>query len=145
MKKIFLVIALIFIAGCVQAKGFNYGIKQINALNSKYNTTMETYPQSIKQIDLMIDGYKKLKELELGAGQEQFNYIADYRILNLEAEGLYMQSQKYGDTGTTKGGFGCKSRPIIIESVSFRNKSASKAFEAVDLLREFVEKYASFE
>jgi len=141
LKRIFLTIILLFIAGCVPAKDFNYGIRQINELNSRYNTTMENYPVSMQKIDLMLDEYRELKKTQLQSGQEQFNYIVNYRTLNLEAEKLFVEGQKYGLAGTTKGGFGCKSRPLIIESVSLRNSSALKGFEAVGLLREFVGKY----
>ncbi|MBI2660352.1 hypothetical protein HYX07_04280 [Candidatus Woesearchaeota archaeon] len=141
MKKLFLLIALAFILGCTQAKDFNYGLKQINSLNLKYNTTVETYPKTIEKINLMTDDYNGLKVLQLESGQEAFNYVIDYRLLNLEAEKLFIQSQKYGNSGTTKYGFGCKIRPLIIESAGLRNKSALKAFEAVSLLREFVGKY----
>ena len=141
LKKIFLIVFLIFIIGCIQIKDFNYGIKQLNNINSKYNTTMETYPNTIKQIDLMLNDLEELKKLQLETGQEPLNYVIDYRILNLEAEKLYIEGRKYGNSGTTKYGFGCKPRPLIIESVSFRNQSAVKGFEAVDLLREFVNKY----
>jgi len=79
--------------------------------------------------------------MQLESGQEPFNYIIDYRILNLEAEKSYIYGQSYGSTGTTKNGFGCKSRPLILESVFFRNSSALKGFEAVDLVRQFVNKY----
>lgn len=132
---------MIFIVGCVQVKDFKYGVKQINKLNSKYNTTMETYPHSIQQINSMLNDFIELKKIQLDSGQEPFNYIIDYRILNLEAEKLYIEGQKYGSAGTTKGGFGCKSRPLVLESASFRDKSAQKGFEAVDLLMEFVGKY----
>lgn len=141
MKKKFLIIALIFILGCAQAKNFDYGLKQINSLNSKYNATMEIYPKTMQKISLMIDDLKELRKLQLETGKESFDYIVDYRILNLEAERLYREGQKYGNSGTTKEGFGCKSRPLIIESVSLRNISALKGFEAVELLREFVDKH----
>lgn len=141
MKKIILLIAMLFVVSCVQAKDFKYGVKQINNLNSKYNTTMETYPKNIKQIDLMTNDLAELKKLQLETGQEPFNYIIDYRMLNLEAEKFFIEGQKYGAAGTTKYGFGCKSRPFILESASLRNSSALKGFEAVDLLREFVDKY----
>ncbi len=141
MNKKFLIIALIFILGCAQAKNFDYGLKQINSLNSKYNTTMEIYPKTMQQISLMINDFKELKKTQLDSGKEQFEYVVDYRILNLEAEKLYREGQKYGNGGTTKEGFGCKSRPLIIESVSLRNSSALKGFEAVGLLREFANKY----
>jgi len=141
VKKTLLLIVLLFIAGCAQAKDLDYGVKQVTNLNSRYNTTMETYPKSIGQIDLMLDDFAELKKLQLETGQESFNYLVDYRVLNLEAEKLYIQGQKYGSAGTTKDGFGCKSRPLIIESVSLRNSSGSTGFESVGLLREFVNKY----
>lgn len=140
MKKIFLLIILL-VVGCAQVKDFKYGIKQINNINAKYNATMEEYPKTTSQINLMLSEYGELKNLKLEKGQEPFNYIINYRILNLEAEKLYAEGKKYGETGTTKDGFGCKQRPFVIESVSFRNRSALKGFEAVDLLRELVNKY----
>lgn len=141
LKKIFLIIVLLFIAGCVQAKDFAFGFKEISKLNSKYDTTMETYPESLQQIDAMLNDFVELKKIQLEAGHEPFYYVVDYRMLNLEAEKLYIMGHKYGASGTTKDGFGCKSRPLILESVQFRNSSALKGFEAVDLLREFVNKY----
>lgn len=140
-RGFFLVFTVFFVVSCTQAKDFNYGQKQINALDSKYNTTMEIYPKNMMQIDSMLGDLTELKKLQLEAGQEPFNYIIDYKKLNLEAEKLHIQGQKYGDAGTTKGGFGCKLRPLIIESASFRNNSALKGFEAVNLLREFIKKY----
>lgn len=102
---------------------------------------METYPGSIQQIDLMLNDFQELKKIQLESGQEPFTYVIDYRILNLEAEKLYIEGRKYGSAGTTKDGFGCKTRPLILESVYLRNSSALKGFEAVELLRKFVEKY----
>lgn len=127
--------------GCSQPQDFRYGLRQINDTNNKYNTTMDTYPKSIDKINSMMADYQKLKGMKLSKGQEPFNYIVDYRILNLEAEKLYMESQKYGLDGTTKDGFGCKQRPLILESAALRNSSAFKGFEAVVLAREFVSKY----
>lgn len=141
MKRFFLLIALVFIASCVQTKDFNYGVEQINALNSQYNTTMETYPKNIMKINAMINDFMELKKIQLERGQEPFGYVNDYRLLNLEAEKLYIEGQRHGSAGTTKDGFGCKSRPLIIESVSFRNNSALKGFEAAGLLRKFIDKY----
>lgn len=141
LKKIFFLIAMVFILGCAQQKGFEYGISQINSINSKYNTTMETYPAGIEEINKMLAGMEQLKSMKLEIQQEPFEYIVDYRILNLEAERLFIEGQKYGSSGTTKEGFGCKSRPLILESVSYRNQSALKGFEAAALLAEFIEKY----
>jgi len=141
--KIFLVLAVAFafIAGCAQPKDFGYGLKLIHSLNSKYNATMESYPRNIPQINSMVNELAELKKLALEKGQEPFEYAIEYRVLNLEAEKSYIEGQKYGATGTTKQGFGCKSRPLILESVSFRNNSALKGFESIDLLREFIGKY----
>jgi hypothetical protein len=141
MKKAFLLLAVVFILGCAQAKDFNYGINQINSLNSRYNTTIETYPKTLNGISRMSDEYNGLRKIQLESGQEPFRYVIDYRLLNLEAERFFMQSQKYGSSGTTKYGFGCKIRPLIIESAGLRNKSAQKGFDAVNLLNEFVQKY----
>ena len=94
LKKSFLIFTLVFVFGCVQAKDFSYGVKQINGLNSKYNTTMETYPKTLQKIDLMLDDFKELKKLQLESGQEPFTYIVDYRILNLEAEKLFIEGQR---------------------------------------------------
>ncbi len=141
LKKIFLLIGLALLVGCAQNQDFNYGLRQINETNNKYNTTIETYPKSIDKLNSMIGDFQKLKGMKLARGQEPFNYIVDYRMLNLEAEKLYIEGQRYGLDGTTKDGFGCKQRPLILESVSLRNSSASKGFEAVALLKEFVGKY----
>lgn len=137
----FLIVILLFVAGCSESRDFNYGIGIINNINSEYNTTMEDYPDNLKDINSMLDDYKELKNIQLSAGQEPLNYILDYRILNLEAEKLFIEGQKYGNAGTTKLGFGCKQRPLVIESVSLRNSSALKGFEAVNLLNEFIAKY----
>ena len=102
---------------------------------------METSQNSINKIDFMISNLTELKKLKLEKGQEPFYYVVDYRIHNLEADKLYIQSQKYGDAGTTKNGFGCKIRPLIIESAHLRNNSALKGFEAVNLAYEFIKRY----
>lgn len=141
LKKFFLVALLIFFTSCTAAKDFNYGIKQINALNLKYNTTMETYPKNAQQINSMLADLEELKKLKLETGNEPFNYILDYRIINLEAEKLFIFSQEYGVSNIAKTGFACKPRPLILESVTLRNHSAQKGFEAVRLLYEFIEKY----
>ncbi len=137
----FFMITLLLLISCAQGKNFSYGAEQINKLNSKYNTTMETYPNNINEINAMLRDFEELKKIELAEGQEPFKYIIDYRILNLEAEKLYIYGQKYGAAGTTKQGFGCKPRPLIIESSFLRNQSALKGFEAIDLLREFIAQY----
>lgn len=139
--KFFLIVILLGILGCSQLIDFNYGIKQINAIDARYNASIERYPKNIDDIRQMLKDLSGLKSLQLSYGQEQFNYLIDYKILNLEAEKLYIESQKFGSSGTTKNGFGCKSRPLITESAHLRNQSALKGFEAVSLLREFVAKY----
>ncbi|MBI2646986.1 hypothetical protein HYW99_00755 [Candidatus Woesearchaeota archaeon] len=141
MNKIYLVLFLIFVLGCVQVKDFEYALEQINKINLKYKTSMDTYPKSINEIDFMLNELMELKKIQLGGGVEPFNYVLNYRILNLEAEKFYILGQRYGSAGTTKDGFGCKSRPLIIESAHYRNASSQKGFEAVNLLREFINNY----
>ena len=136
----FLLIFLILMAGCAQ-QGFEYGLEKLNDVNSRYDTTMESYPKSAAQIDLMMSDLDSLKDLQLQSGQEPFNLLIRYRILNLEAEKFFIESQKYGFNDLAKTGFGCKPRPLIIESVALRNQSAQKGFEAVRLLREFIDNY----
>lgn len=141
MKKILLIAILLFIAGCSQQKDFGYGIKQINNINQKHNLPMDTYPNDMKQIELMHNEFIELKKIQLDRGAEPFNDVIDYELLNLEAQKLYINSQKYGKASTTKYGFGCKMRPLVMESVYLRNASALKAFESVDLLSSFFNKY----
>ena len=142
MKKIFLIMVLLFISSCSAARDFKYGLNLINDINSKYNISMETYPNEIKDIDLLINDLNGLKNIKLSKNQEQFNFILNYRLLNLESERSYIiDASKYGNLGTTKNGFGCSLRPIVIESVGLRNISALKGFEAVNLLKEFIGKY----
>ena len=143
MKKLLFVFAclVVFMSGCANVKNFEYGVAQINNTNSKYNTTMETYPHNADKINLIINDLSDLKQIHLDKDEEPFYYAVNYRILNLQAEKLFIESQKYGDYGTTKNGFSCKPRPLIIESSSLRNSSALKGFEAVELLRKLVNKY----
>lgn len=142
LKKILFILFLVLVSGCSQAKNFSYGLGKINEINSKYSTTMETYPEDSKDVMLMINDFTELRKVGLSSGQEQFNIIIEYRLLNLEAEEFYrIDAKKYGDMGTTKTGFGCSLRPLITESVALRNASAQKGFEAASLLKNFIEKY----
>lgn len=141
MRRAIFLLALLLIAACSQAKDFRYGLGEVSRLNSKYNTSMETYPESVSKISMMLDDFESLKQMQLERGMEPFNLVVGYRMLNLEAENLYIQSQKYGNSGTTKFGFGCKSRPLIIESAGLRNMSANKAFEAVGLMKRLAAEY----
>src|SRR3989338_7989274 len=102
----FLLIFLILMAGCAQ-QGFEYGLEKLNEVNSRYDTTMESYPKSAAQIDLMMKDMDNLKNLQLQNGQESFNLLISYRILNLEAEKFFIESQKYGFNDLAKTGFGC--------------------------------------
>ncbi len=141
LKRAILTILLVILVACVPQKDFMYGLKQLNAINSKYNTTMETYPKSTQGINSMINDLAGIKGLQLESGQESFDYLIAYRLIDLEAEKLLIESQKDGIGDISKTGFACKPRPLIIESVALRNKSAQKGFEAVSLLREFIDKY----
>lgn len=141
MKKILLLVLLALLAGCAGTKDFSYGLGQMNAVNSKYNITYDSYPADVNQINMIIGSYKELKSLKLDEDYNVFNEFIEYQTLNLEAEKQFVNSLKYGDAGTTKKGFGCKMRPLIIETVKFKNESALKGFEAVSRLKDFVDRY----
>jgi len=141
LKKILLVVLLCLLAGCAKSKDFSYGLGQMDAVNSKYNITYSSYPADVNQIDVIINSYRELKELKLDKDQEAFNELVDYRLLTFESDKQFVNSLKYGDAGTTKKGFGCKIRPLIIETVKFKNESAMKGFEAISKLKDFVDKY----
>ena len=141
MKKILFVVLLVLLAGCAKSKDFSYGLDQMNAVNSKYGITSNSYLADVNQIDAIMNSYKELKELKLDKDREAFNELVDYRLLAFESDRQFVNSLKYGDSGTTKKGFGCKRRPLIIETVKLKNESALMGFEAISKLKEFVDKY----
>lgn len=140
LKKIFFLLLVVLLAGCAQ-QNFKYGLARLNEINSKYNATIETSPKNIADIDLMLNDLADLKNLQLQSGKGAFEHLIRYRMLNIEAEKLFMESQKHGINDLAKTGFGCKPRPIILESVALRNQSAQKGFEAASVLREFIDKF----
>jgi len=141
LKKILLVVLLALLAGCAKAKDFSYGLSQMDAINLKYGITPNSYPADVNQIDAIMASYRGLKELKLDMDQEAFNELVDYKLLAFWSDEQFVKSLKYGDSGTTKNGFGCKMRPLIIETVKFKNESALKGFESVSKLKNFVDKY----
>ena len=144
MKKLIYIICLLLVIGCArtnQTTDFSYGNGKLNEINYRYGTDMQSYPANLSKIDLMMGELAQLKNLKLGNGQEPFEMIVGFRILSLEAQKLYISGQKYGDWGTTVNGFGCKRRPLIIESASLRRKSSSKGFDAAEELERFVNDY----
>ncbi len=142
MKRIILIFALMLIAsGCAPNRDFKFGASHLININSKYGTSMDAYPENPENSARMLKEFIDLKGLKLDIGQGAFDQVLKYRILDLEANELFIQSQKYGQVGTTKYGFGCKARPLILESVKFRNESALKGFEAVTLLKSFADKF----
>ena len=141
-KNLCVIIALLlFVVGCSKPMDFNYALGRINEVNGKYGTDLQSYPAEANKIDSLVDELSGLKKEKLSGGQEAFDVLVDYRILNLEAEKLYLESQKYGNAGGTKNGFGCKRRPLILESASLRNMSSLKGFEAAKKLSTLVKDY----
>ena len=141
MKKVILLILLLLIAGCAQSKDFSYGLKQIDLVSSRYDIASDSYPGDVTQINSAIGAYGELKNLKLDKDQESFAVFLDYKLLSLESDMQFVNSLKYGDAGTTKNGFGCKMRPLIIETVKFKNDSALKGFAAAGRLKEFIDLY----
>lgn len=135
-------ISLIFLISCSQSKDFSYGLAQLNEANAKFGSNMSIYPNDIAMIDSLLKELEKIKNIGLDKGQEQFSQLITYRMLSLETQKyLINDSLNYGKSGSTKDGFGCKQRPLVIESVALRNHSAELGFESVSLLRNFAEKY----
>jgi hypothetical protein len=127
-----------FAVGCVQQKDFSYGLGEVNKVNIMHNTSMAAYPEDIEEIQALISEFTDLKGDVLESGQESFEYLIDYRIARLETQMLFIDGSRYGKSGTTKYGFGCKQRPLIIESVMLKNASALKGYEAMGILSEFL-------
>ena len=141
MKKMILLILLLLIAGCAQPKDFSYGLKQIELISSKYKITPDSYPGDAGVMSSAVAEYKNLKNIKLDKDQEAFDDFLDYRVLSLESDIQFVNSLKYGDFGTTKKGFGCKMRPLIIETAKFKNDSAAKGIEAAGRLKKFMDRY----
>ena len=147
MKKliyIIYIICLLLAAGCAtknQTTDFSYGNGKLNEINNRYGTDMQSYPANLSKIDLMTGEIAKIQNIKLDNGDKPFGLLVSFRIFSLEAHKLYLLSQKYGDWGTTVNGFGCKRRPLIIESASLRRKSSSKGFNAAEELERFVKDY----
>ena len=140
--KVVFIAALFVLAGCSLSKDFDYGLVQIKGVDSKYGTNISNYPEDIVKIDSLANDLKMMKEIRLDRDMDQFSQIIDYRLLVLEAGRYFINhSLNYGNSGTTEDGFGCKQRPLVVESSALRNNSAQKGFEAVSLLRNFVEKF----
>ena len=140
-------ITLLFIIGCSplnNAKDFSYGLRQISMIDSKYNSTMGKYPGSLAQIDAMIKDYVDLKGIHLDKEQEQFSYVVEYKTLSLQSERLRILGDKYANSGSTKEGFACKLRPLIVESAMLRNQSAHKGYGATRVMNEFIDKYKNY-
>jgi hypothetical protein len=142
LKKILIVLALLLIIGCTEKSlDFEHGLGLINEIDLKFGTNLQTFPKDIKNLDTMADNLKSLKKIKLDSGQEPFEMIVDFKLLNLQAGKLFIQGNKYGSTGYTKDGFACKPRPLIIESASLRRESANTGYAAVglgwDILSEF--------
>ena len=141
LKNVLFLLFVVFVAGCASIKDLDYGISKLKEVNSKYNTTMDSFPSQPDKIDMMINDINNLKSIDLGDNNEEFGYILDYRIANSEAIKFLIQSGKYGKLGTTVGGFACKPRPLVIESAILRNMSAQKGYGAAKLMNLFAEKY----
>ena len=142
IKKLLLIfLVAITLVGCTGQKNFEYGLGKLNAVNSKYNTTIYTYPRNYNDTILMLAEVNELKGIKLDSGQKAFDDLLKYRGLNLQAEKLFLEGQKFGASGFTKDGFGCKERPLIIESVALRNQSALKGFGSYGLANSIIEEY----
>ena len=144
MKKLallsLLVMALLLL-GCAQpdTMAFKDGVKKLEQLDKKYNSSIKTPPASAAEIDELkaqLVGFKAANKLS-----KPLNGLVDFRIIFLEAEKLNAEGWQWGKGSTTDYGFGCKGYNRIKESARLRNASAQKGYEAVDMLEKFIEEF----
>ena len=141
MKKIILVLMVlsVFLAGC-SSIAYEQGIAKITEINEKNSATMDSFPADKKIVESMISELTSLKGLKVDK-QEQFDLALKYRILSLESGKFLLDAASFGSVGITGDGFSCKPKPIIVEASNFRIEGAKKGYEAVSVLKEFLDKY----
>ncbi|HLG23982.1 MAG TPA: hypothetical protein VI564_03585 [Candidatus Nanoarchaeia archaeon] len=137
------IIAVLAVAAisCAQKIIFEDAVARVNEIDSRHGATMTEFPFDLERLELMEADINGLKSLKLTEGGEAFNLIINFKLAGIEAEKLINQSQKYGLKGTVELGFGCKSRPFIIETGSLKQQSAEKGAESVDALSRLLSNY----
>lgn len=141
MKIMMIALLILIIAGCSQARDFSYGIDQVNKVNSGHNISFDYYTGDEDKLDAIGNSYRELKDTKLNSDQDAFSGFMDYLILDLESKKNFVKSLRYGDVGTTKMGFACKSRPFILETAAFKNQSAIDGFNSMTKLKGFIDSY----
>lgn len=128
--------------GCASSSEltFEKGVEKIEEIDKKYNTTIKSPPDSIPEIQSLIAqlvGFEAVNDIP-----ESLSYLLDFRIKFLEAEMLNAQGWQWGRGSTTEWGFGCKKGyERITNSSKLRNASSLKGYEAIDVLKEFIDKF----
>ena len=135
-------IAVLILSSCTkpQVRGFDEGYSDFTTEFLKFNATLEKLPSTPKEIATLRLELKTM-DARLDADKDAFKYLIDYTSLALESEELKLRGESYGLIGRVSDGFGCKQRPLIFESATFRNDSAQKGHESLKLLRDFIDKY----
>ncbi len=144
MKKIILISLLsitLLIASCANSDtiSFNAGIKKIDGLDQKYNSTIKSPPstsEGINNLTADLTAFKANNKLS-----KPLDDIIYFKLAFLEAEKLSSEGWQWGKGSTTQYGFGCKGRDRIRESARLRNASAQKGYEAVDKLEKLIQDF----
>ena len=140
---IFIIISfLLIVYGCSHNPiTFKEGVKRINEIDSEFDSSMKTLPDSIEDIEeltIQLTGFAVLNN----DMPQSLKYILDYRIKTLEAEKLFTEGWQWGRGSTIDWGFGCRGGSArILNSSKIRNSSAYKGYEALDVLQLFVDEF----
>ena len=142
MKRSIFVLILIclLLISCTRPMNFKDGLLEFNSIMQKHSSTFDKLPNATKELETLKFELKAINQ-DLTTGKEPFKYLIDYTKLLLESEELKIRGESYGSIGKASDGFGCKQRPLIMESATFRNNSAQKGFESLKVLQDFQEKY----
>ena len=137
-----LILGLVVVYGCASSQmTFEKGVKKINELDKKYGSSLKSPPNSTDKITGLVAELNNFKSANENL-PESLKYLVDFRIKFLEAEKLNAEGWQGGKASTTEFGFGCnKGYARILESAGLRNASASRGFEAVELLQKFIDSY----
>ena len=138
------IISIIFLLGCT-TNTFEDGLLKLEEVDTKFRTSSFQSTDSLEQLDELLIEIEKLKNIKFKTTEdkEAFDILLDIRTKLIESDKLMVENEeKYGERGSTSGGFGCKGgRPRILNSSTLRKDAALIGFEAVDSISIFVDEY----
>jgi hypothetical protein len=141
MKKILFFVLLVMVAGCTPVQDFSSGAEKILEIHDNNNSSLTKYSEDKNAVDGIYKEMELLDELELQQDQAAFELLLDYQLNFLEAESIFLESQKHGELASTSNGFSCKPRVLIIDSALMRNEASFMAEKAITSLKALLENY----